>query len=183
VLATLVFILWAYGMYALISKFFQPKGGYLRGRSRWRRYGWLGLAGAIGAGLGFLLWLSLGADQADHRLQLSGFLGTVYAEGTPDKVDRRLQYPLVKPQAQGSQDQPAYALLHPETPSSQLEPEKKALKPRPSRKANLEKSPSAQVKGAKPAAKGANSDKLTAKNQTKKKKHSTAPVTKKATSG
>lgn len=183
-LATLIFILWAYGMYALLSRFFQPRGVHLRGRKRWRRYGWLSLAGAIGAGLGILVWLSFSLDREEHRLMLAGFLGTVYADGRPDQVDRRLEYPLVKPQAQGTEGQPVYTLLHPETPSSQLEPEKKAPKPRPHRKSTVEKSASPQSKGTKTVAKGAAAgDKTATKNQAKKKKPSTPPGTKPAASG
>ncbi len=166
-------------MYALLSKFFCHKGAPHRGRGRWRRYGWLSLAGAS-LGLGVLLWVSFSLDQEEHRLRLSGFLGTVYAEG--DQVDRRLEYPLVKPQAQGTEGQPVYALLHPETPASQLAPEKKAPKPRPSRKPKVEKTLNPQPKTAKAPAKSTG-DKVTANSQAKKKKHPTPPAARKPAAG
>ena len=88
--------------------------------------------GWVTAGVGLIFWCCLYPDKHDQRLKLAGFLGTVYAEGWPDRVDR-LKDPPVKSPNQGASEQPAYALLHPETPASQVEPEKKLPKPRPSR--------------------------------------------------
>ena len=114
-LATLAVVLWAYGMYALFSYIFHRQGGYVRSRSRWRKLSRLTLVGGVTAGVGLIFWCCLYPDKHDQRLKLAGFLGTVYAEGWPDRVDR-LKYPPVKSPNQGASEQPAYALLHPETP-------------------------------------------------------------------
>ncbi len=131
-LATLAVVLWAYGMYALFSYIFRRQGGQVRSRSRWRKLGRFALVGGVTAGVGFIFWCCLSPDKHDQRLKLAGFLGTVYAEGWPDRVDR-LKEPPVKSANQGASEQPAYALLHPETPVSQVGPEKKLPRPRPSR--------------------------------------------------
>jgi hypothetical protein len=179
VLATLAVVLWAYGMYALFSFISQRKGGYIRGRSRWRKLTWLTLVGGVSAGLGLIFWCSLASDKNDQRLKLAGFLGTVYAEGWPDRVDR-LKYPPVKSQNQGSADQPVYTLLHPETPASQVEPEKKLPKPRPSRTVNKGPSANAQDKAGKTAkvakapAPPSKKDKTATKNRAKKNSRTSA---------
>jgi hypothetical protein len=175
VLPTLAVILWAYGMYALFSYLVQRKGGHLRNRNRWRKLSWLTLVGSFGAGLGLIIWCCLSPDKNDYRLKLAGFLGTVYAEGWPDRVDEP-KFPPVKSQNQGAGEQPIYALLHPETPVSQMEPEKKLPKPRPVRVAKKGHSDSAQdkagktVKVVKAPAPPSKKDKVAAKNRAKKKR-------------
>ncbi len=77
-LPTLAVILWAYGMYALLSFIFQRKGGQSRGRGR--KLSGLTLVGAI-LGVGLILWCCYSPEKHDQRLKLAGFLGTVYAEG------------------------------------------------------------------------------------------------------
>jgi hypothetical protein len=182
VLATLAVILWAYAMYALISFVFHRQGGYVRSRSRWRKLSWLTLVGGATAGVGFFVWCCLYPDKHDQRLKLAGFLGTVYAEGWPDRVDG-LKYPPVKTPNPGTSEQPAYALLHPETPASQIEPEKKILKPRPVRVAPKRQSVASQdkagksVKITKSTAPPSKKEKLVAKSRAKQKNRSTtAPV-------
>ncbi len=178
-LPTLAVILWAYGMYALLSYISQRKGGHLRSRSRWRKLTWLTVVGSVGAGVGVLCWCCLSPDKSDHRLKLTGFLGTVYAEGWPDRVDQG-QYPPVKSQNQGSGEQPVYALLHPETPVSQFEPEKKLPKPRPGRAAKQGSSVHAQdkagktTKATKATAPPSKKDKVAAKSHADKKRPSAA---------
>jgi hypothetical protein len=115
-------------------------------------------------------------------VKLAGFLGTVYAEGWPDRVDH-LKYPPVKNQHQGAAEQPVYALLHPETPASQMESAKKLPKPRPNRAVNKGPVASAQDKAGKTAkvtkapAPPSKKDKNAAKNRAKKKaRTSTAEV-------
>lgn len=175
-LPTIAVILWAYGMYALFSFILQRKGGQSRGQSRWRKFsGYILVSGILGVGL--ILWCCYSPDKTDQRLKLTGFLGTVYAEGWPDRVDK-VEYPPVKAQNQGAGEQPAYALLHPETPTSQIEPEKKLIRPRPSRVAKKRQTPSVQEKAGKagkvtktvtPSSK---KDKMAAKSRAKKKKRS-----------
>jgi hypothetical protein len=181
VLATLAVILWAYGMYALISGMSRRSGGYLKGSSRGRWYRWLALLGSTGAGLALVLYLSGFCGQPDHSLKLSGFLGTVWAEGWPDKVDRQ-EYPPVKDQGPG--DKPAYALLHPETPPAQVAPEKTAPRPRPVRQPKVNKTAGAQAKTAKAGAAPSKNkkDKTAAKSKAKKKK-AASKASQNATSG
>ena len=171
-LPTLVFILWAYGMYALISTLTGRKGSKFRARGPGRRYGWLALAAGGLVGLGLTVVLAQSFDEKDHNLKLAGFLGTVWAEGWPDKVDQRVEYPPIKGTAAGGQ--PVYALLHPGTSPAELAQEKTAPKPRPIKKPKVRKAPAPQAKGAKPAVQVAKKDKGAAKGKpkttTKKKK-------------
>jgi hypothetical protein len=188
VLATLAVVLWAYGMYALYSMVFHRQGGYVRSRSRWGKFSRLTLAGGVAAGVGFIFWSSLYADKNDQRLKLAGFLGTVYAEGWPDRVDG-LKYPPDKSPNQGGAEQPAYALLHPETPASQMAPEKKLLKPRPNRVAPKAPTVAPQDKAGKNAkvtktpAPPAKKDKMAAKSRANKKNRSSAPGGRQANAG
>jgi hypothetical protein len=180
VLPTLAVILWAYGIYALISGLSRRKGGYQKGRSRGRGARWLALLGTTGAGVALVLYFAGFWGQQDHNLKLSGFLGTVWAEGWPDKVGR-LEYPPIKDQGPG--DKPAYALLHPETPSIQVAPEKTGPKPRPVRRPKLNNAAGPQAKTAKAAALPAKKDKAAAKNKAKKKKKAASVPNRKADSG
>jgi hypothetical protein len=174
VLPTLIVIVFAYGMYVLFSFVLQRKGGHSRHRNNARKFTWITMAGCL-IGLGFILWCGLTPDRHDQRLRLAGFLGTVYAEGWPHRVDQ-MDYPPVKVQTSGTGDQPVYALLHPETPSSQLEPEKKLIKPRPVRTAKKKQVGNAQEKSGKTAkvtkvtAQAPKKDKMAAKSRTKKMK-------------
>lgn len=170
-LPTLAVILWAYAIYALISGLSRRRGGYLRGRQRWRGVGWLTVLVSTGAGLALLLYLTAFSGQQHHNLKLAGFLGTVWAEGWLDKVDR-VEYPVIKDQGPG--DKPAYAMLHPETPPMQVAPEKNGPKPRPARQAKARKAAGPQVKTAKAAAPPAKKEKAAAKHKAKKKKSSAA---------
>ncbi len=183
-LPTLVFILWAYGMYALISALAGRKGSRLRARSPWRRYGWLGLVATTGVGLGLAVVLAHSFDQENHSLKLSGFLGTVWADGWPEQVDRRVEDPPIKSTASG--DQPVYALLHPGTSPAELAQEKTAPKPRPALKPKMRKSPAPQAKGAKVVTQKPKKEQAAAKSKTKaakKKKLPPAQATKTSTSG
>ncbi len=179
-LATLAVVLWAYGMYALFSYLFCRQGGYVRNRGRWRKMSWFTLVGGVTAGVGVICWCCLSPDKHDQRLKLAGFLGTVYAGGWPDRVDP-VKYPPVKTTAPGTSEQPAYALLHPETPDSQIGPEKKLPKPRPSRVVHKRPAVVPQEKAVKiakvtkPTATPAKKDKLAAKSRAKKKNRPPTP--------
>jgi hypothetical protein len=169
VLPTLAVILWAYGMYALFCAWSRRKNGQYLGRNRRPRYALLALAGSTGAGLALVFWLTLADNQAQHHLKLAGFLTTVWAEGWPEKSGRRLEYPQLKGQA--VEGQPAYALLHPETPPAQLQTGKLTPAPRRLQKLRVRKgvSPS-QVKTGKAALASSKKEKLAAKSRAKKKK-------------
>ncbi len=187
-LPTLAVILWAYGMYALFSFIFHRKNGQSRDRNRWGRLTWVTLMAGVTVGLGLILWCWIVPEKSDQRLRLAGFLGTVYAEGWPDRVDR-LEYPPVKAQNQTGEDKPVYALLHPETPSSQGEPEKKLIRPRPIRAAKTPKNLGAadkagkSAKAAKAPASQSKKDKVAAKSRAKKKKRTSAAEGKKTSAG
>ena len=135
-----------------------------------------------------MVWCCLYPGKHDQRLKLAGFLGTVYAEGWPDRVDR-LQYPPVKSSNQGSSEQPAYALLHPETPTSQIGPGKKLPKPRPDRVAPKRQAIASQDKAGKIAkvtkapAPPSKKDKVAAKSRAKKKSRTSAPQGRQADAG
>jgi hypothetical protein len=188
VLATLAVVLWAYGMYALFSYIYHRQGGNVRSRSRWRKLSRLTLVGGVTAGVGLIFWCCLYPDKHDQRLKLAGFLGTVYAEGWPDRVDRLKDQP-VKGSNLGASEQPAYALLHPETPASQVGPEKKLPKPRPSRVASKGHSVAPQDKAGKNAkvtkapAQPSKKDKIAAKSRAKKKNRASAPGGRQADAG
>jgi hypothetical protein len=188
VLATLAVVFWAYGMYALFSYIFHRQGGQVRSRSRWRKLGRLTLVGGVTAGVGFIFWCCLYPDKHDQRLKLAGFLGTVYAEGWPDRVDR-LKEPPVKSANQGTSEQPAYALLHPETPVSQVGPEKKLPRPRPTRVVLKGSSAAPQDKAgnkakvSKTPASPSKKDKMAAKSRAKKKTRSSASGGRQADTG
>ena len=175
-LPTLAVILWAYGMYALFSFLLQRKGSQPRGQNRRKFSGFILVGGIVGVGL--ILCCCYSPDKTDQRLKLAGFLGTVYAEGWPDRVDK-LEYPPVKAPNQGAGEQPAYALLHPETPASQIEPEKKLIRPRPSRDpkkptSGVHEKSGKTAKVTKTVTPSSKKDKMAAKNHAKKKKRSVA---------
>jgi hypothetical protein len=188
VLATLAVVVWAYGMYALFSYIFHRQGGYVRSRSRWRKLSKLILVSGVTAGVGLMFWCCLYPDKHNQRLKLAGFLGTVYAEGWPDRVNPLKETPVKGPNPGGS-EQPAYALLHPETPASQVEPEKKQPKPRPSRVAPKGKAVVPQEKAGKTTkltkapVQPPKKDKIAAKSHAKKKSRASAPAGNQADAG
>ncbi len=175
-LPTLVFILWAYGMYALISALAGRKGAKFRTRGPGRHYGWLALGAGALVGLGLIVVLAQSFDEKDHNLKLSGFLGTVWAEGWPDKMDQRVEYPPIKSTAAG--DQPVYALLHPGTSPAELAQEKTAPKPRPIKKPKVRKTAAETAKNGKVATQKQKKDQVGAKAKPKTtvKKKKPAPV-------
>ncbi|MGA8572055.1 MAG: hypothetical protein ACLP7A_12125 [Desulfobaccales bacterium] len=172
-LAALLFILWAYGMYALISTLRGRRAGALRRGRPWRRLGWLGVLAGAGVGLVLALALVQSFEGRHQDLQLAGFQGTVWAEGVPANLNSRVEEPPIKATASG--DQPGYSLLHPGTPSAELAPKTMTLRPRPAPKPKIHKAQGA--KGAKPAARNqlaAAKDK--SKTATSKKKKPSAPT-------
>ena len=124
--------------------------------------------------MGLTVVLAQSFAEQDHNLKLAGFLGTVWAEGWPDKVDQRVEYPPMKSTAAG--DQPVYALLHPGTSPAELAQEKTAPKPRPVKKPKVRKASTEPAKGAKVTAQKPKKDQVAAKGKaktaTKKKKPS-----------
>ncbi len=179
-LRTLVFILLAYGIYALISAMSGRKGlGHRTRRPMRARYGWLGLLAAAGVVLGLVAVMAQSFDEQGRNLKLAGFLGTVWAEGWPGKVEGRTEYPPIK--NGDSKDQPVYALLHPGTSPAELAQETTAAKPKPALKPKLRQAPGSQAKGSKAVGQAAKKDKTLAKSKvktasTKKKKPASPPA-------
>lgn len=164
-LPTLVFILWAYSMYALISALSGRRGSRLQARSPLRRYAWLGLVATTGVGLSLAVVLAQSLNRENQNLKLAGFLGTVWAEGWSDKVECRVEDPPSKSVACG--EQPVYTLLHPGTHPSELAQEKTAPKPKPAPKIR-----NPQGKAQKPQ-----NDQATVKNKAKTVKKKKTPPT------
>ncbi len=177
-LRTLVFILLAYGIYALISAMSGRKGlGHRTRRPMRARYGWLGLLAAAGVGLALVAVMAQSFDEQGRNLKLAGFLGTVWAEGWPGKVDGRTEYPPIKSADSG--DQPVYALLHPGTSPAELAQETTAAKPKPAVKPKLRQNAVSQAKGTKGVPKAVKKDKVAAKSKdktAKKKKPASPPA-------
>jgi hypothetical protein len=96
--------------------------------------------------VGLVVLMAQSYDEESPRLKLAGFRGTVWAEGWPDKVGRRVEDPPIKSTASGNQ--PVYALLHPGTFPAGLAQDKAASKPR-LHKPKLHKVEAPQAKGAK----------------------------------
>lgn len=186
-LPTLIFILWAYGMYALISALSGRRTGKYRAGGSRRRYAWLGLTAGAVAGLGLAVLLAQSFDDQEHNLKLSGFLGTVWADGWPDRMERRLEDPPMKSTPAGNQ--PVYALLNPGAPSTESAQEKTAPKPRPAHKPKLGKTSAPQAKGSKVTAQKSKKELVTAKgkvkttNKTTKKKKTPPAAAKSGTAG
>jgi len=182
VLPTLAVILWAYGMYALVRAWSRKKNGTL-GRSRGRRYALAAFMAGSGAALGAVLWLSLGVEPQEHGLRLAGFLGTVWADGQTERAGGRGEVPQIKGQAPNGQ--PAYALLHPETPAGELEAVKTRPAPKRLQKPRVKKGSAAPARTAKPGG-AQKKEKLAARNQPKsqpQKKKPAAPAAAPAASG
>jgi hypothetical protein len=175
VLPTLVFIIGAYGMYALIPALSGRKGSRFRAYSPGRRYGWLGLAATTGLGLGLAVMLAYSFKQEDQNLKLTRFLGTVWADGWPDQVLRQVEDPPIK--STPSDDHPMYTLLHPGTSPAELNQEKTAPKPRPVRKPKMCKvqAPQAQAKGSKTVAQKPKKEQVAAKTKSKTPKKKKTP--------
>ena len=176
-LPTLLFILWAYSMYALISALTGRKGSKFRARGPGRRYGWLALGSGLLVGLGLTVFLARSFVEPDHNLGLAGFLGTVWAEGWPDKVNQRVEYPPIKGMATGNQ--PVYALLHPGTSPADLAQEKTAAMPRPIKLPRVRNLLVPPAKTPKSAIQAAKKDKGAAKGKSKtnaKKKKPLSPA-------
>lgn len=167
-LPTLVFILWAYGMYALISALSGRRSCRLRTRRPLRRYPWLGPVATAGVGLSLAVVLGQSFNLENQNLKLAGFLGTVWAEDWPDRVERRAEDPPIKSSAYG--EQPVYTLLHPGTPPSELAQEKTAPKPKPGPKIR-----NPQGKRTKIVTQNPKKDQITLKNKAEAAKKRKAP--------
>ncbi len=123
--------------------------------------------------MGLAVVLAHSFDQENQSLKLSGFLGTVWADGWPEQVERRVEDPPIKGTPAG--DQPVYALLHPGTSPAELAQEKTAPKLRPAHKPKVKKAPAPQAKGTKAVAPKPKKEQVAAKNKAKAAKKKKTP--------
>jgi hypothetical protein len=123
-LPTILFILGAYGLYALAVVWCQWQRSRFLGKRGKGRPRWLTLTGGaafLGVFLTLLFWLA--PANPDQKVKLAGILGVTEGEsGLAKQADLRAATLHLEQTPQGGQ--PAYALLHPESPPSLLPPAK-----------------------------------------------------------
>lgn len=121
-LPTILFILGAYALYALAVVWCQWQRSRFLGRRGKGRPRWLTLAGGavfLGIFLCLLFWLA--PANPDQKVRLAGILGVSEGEvGLAKQADLRAATLHLDQTPPGGQ--PAYALLHPESPPSLLPP-------------------------------------------------------------
>ncbi|MHB8068253.1 MAG: hypothetical protein ACYDIC_10180 [Desulfobaccales bacterium] len=174
-LPTLIFVVCAYLVYALVRicsghnrKQFQP---YKCHRSK-ARLGWIG---GTGVGLGIIILLFIvGLPCQDDNLRTASIISATWVQEPvmpAQAMQRQEMFPLKNQIEQG---QPAYAYLHPETPAPQMLPEKKARGPRRLQKPGVNKA-APRAKAVKVVAKAPKKEKAPpAKTRAKKKKPNAA---------
>jgi hypothetical protein len=168
-LPTILFILGAYALYALAVVWCQWQRSRFLGRRGKGRPRWLTLIGGgvfLGVFLSLLFWLAPASP--DQKVRLAGILGVSETEGGLAKQANLRAATLHLDQTPPS-GQPAYALLHPESPPSLLPPAKPLVgtqlrKPKGKRAAEPQK--------AKVEARLSKKDKAPSKVKPKKKKGS-----------
>jgi hypothetical protein len=173
-LPTLVFILVAYGLYALHTAWSRRQGGLLAGRGRDRKSRRLMMAGSGLCLVGFIfasLWLPFDSQEENQRLaelvvgQTDGWLMA--------KADPHVEYQPIKTPA--TVEQPVYPFLHPEAIYTQSGPEKKPLPLRTLRKTRLKKAANPKGKKSQISSRTAQKDKPAGKGTLKKKKGEAPP--------
>ncbi|MGQ9687344.1 MAG: hypothetical protein ACUVXF_00935 [Desulfobaccales bacterium] len=123
-LPTILFILVAYALYALVMWWCHWQRAHLWARRNQTRSRWLtllGSAGILALFLGLLIWVAPVAR--DQNLKLAGILGLSETEVRLAEQASALLAP-GEPGARASNRQPAYALLHPASPPSLQPPAK-----------------------------------------------------------
>lgn len=123
-LPTIIFILAAYALYALVMWWCRWQRAHLWARRNQAKSRWLtlmGSAGILGVFLFLLVWL---APATPHQsLELAGILGL--SEVEPRLVQKATSSAAsLQPETQPTNGQPAYVLLHPASPPSLLPPPK-----------------------------------------------------------
>jgi hypothetical protein len=178
-LPTILFILGAYALYALVliwcrwqrSRFLGSQG---KGRPRW-----LTLAGGAGfLGLFLLLLFWLAPASSDHTMRLAGMLGVSDGDQALAK-QASLKAATLQLDQKPAGGQPPYALLHPESPPSLLPPAK-SLAGNQLRKPKAKKPSEQESEKAKAEARMSKKDKTPGKVKAKKKKTSLTPTMKSA---
>jgi len=123
VLPTILFMLAAYVVYALVLAWCHRQRYRFPGRAQ-ARPRWLTLAkGAVVLGLTLWLMFWLNPVAQDHKIRMAGILGVTEGEALlASQAAPKLSDPHLKEKGTGGQ--PAYAMLHPESPPSLLPPAK-----------------------------------------------------------
>lgn len=123
-LPTILFILVAYALYALVLVWCRWQRSRFLGRRAKGRPRWMTLTGGavfLGIFLSLLFWLAPAAP--DQKMRLAGILGVSENEvGLAKQADLRAATLQIDQKPQGGQ--PAYAMLHPESPPSLVPPAK-----------------------------------------------------------
>jgi hypothetical protein len=172
-LPTLLFILGAYGLFAVHAVWSRRQNGWSASRSRTRHTRLTFTGSGVCLMCLFLLSLWLGAEPQEENHKLAGLLLTGKAHGwLADQASQHLEYLPIK--SAGSGEQPTYLFLHPETAAAQVLPEKKPA-PRQLRKSRLKKSPEARGKKGKAVSPSAKRDQAAGKNPAKKSKAQIPP--------
>jgi hypothetical protein len=122
-LPTILFMLAAYVIYALVMAWCHRQRYGFPGRAQ-ARPRWLTLAKGVfvlGLALWFIFWLN--PVTPDQQMRMAGMLGVTEGEALQaSQAAPRVSGPHLKEKGTGGQ--PAYAMLHPESPPSLLPPAK-----------------------------------------------------------
>jgi hypothetical protein len=173
-LPTLVFILIAYGLYALHIAWSRRQGDWLASRERDRKSRRLLMAGSGLCLVGLIfasLWLPFDSPEENQRLaelmvgQTDGWLMA--------RADPHVEYLPIKTPA--TVEKPVYPFLHPEATYVQSAPGKKPLPARTLRKPHLKKAAVAKGKKSQLSSRTAQKDKSAGKGTLKKKKGEARP--------
>ena len=123
-LPTILFILGAYALYALVLVWCRWQRSRFLGRREQGRPRWLTLTGgAVFLGLFLSLTLWLAPSARDQKLRLAGILGVSEGEmALAKKANLRAATLQLDQKLPGGQ--PGYTMLHPESPPSLLPPTK-----------------------------------------------------------
>jgi hypothetical protein len=126
-LPTILFILGAYGLYALVLVWCRWQRSRFTGRRRQGRPRWLTLAGgAVFLGIFLCLTTWLAPSNPDQKMKLAGILGV--SEGDIDLAKQAsLRAATLHLEQKPPNGEPAYTSLHPESPPSLLPPAKSTL--------------------------------------------------------
>jgi hypothetical protein len=169
VLPTLGFILCAYGIYALIRVWSRLHRRQGRVSSRLWRGGRLGLIGATGLGLGFIILISfLGLPSRYDNISAASIISASWGHESWGAVPARTLQEYLPLKNQGDPGRPVYAYLHPETPPPQLLPEEKSAS-RTLHKPKFIK-PRSHAKGFKAVHRASKKGKVLSKTRFRKKK-------------
>jgi hypothetical protein len=168
-----LFILGAYGVFALHLVWSRRQAGWSASRSRTRQPRLTLTGSGVGLVCLFLLLLWLGAAPQEENHKLAGLLLAGRAHGwLADLSSQNLEYLPIK--STGGGEQPTYLFLHPEIAAAQVLPEKKAA-PRQLRKTRLKKSPEARGQKGKAVSPSAKRGQALGKNPAKTSKAQNPP--------